>query len=80
MIPVPRGARVWLATGDTDMRRGFPTLALQVQEVLRKDRLSGHLFVFRGWPQRPCEDDLARWPGSMPVHKKFIWPSLPVNR
>ncbi|RYM18316.1 hypothetical protein EWH13_34745 [Bradyrhizobium elkanii] len=28
--------RVWLATGYTDMRRGFPSLALQVQEVLRK--------------------------------------------
>ena len=48
MIPVPTGARVWLATGHTDMRRGFPSLALQVQEVLRKDPLSGHLFVFRG--------------------------------
>jgi len=30
MIPVPTGARVWLARGYTDMRRGFPTLALQV--------------------------------------------------
>ena len=48
MIPVPTGARVWLATGYTDMRRGFPSLALQVQEVLSKDPLSGHLFVFRG--------------------------------
>ena len=48
MIPVPTGARVWLATGYTDMRRGFPSLALQVQEVLRKDPLDGHLFVFRG--------------------------------
>ncbi|MBB4367111.1 transposase [Bradyrhizobium sp. CIR18] len=47
MIPVPTVARVWLATGYTDMRRGFPPLALQVQEVLRKDPLSGHLFVFR---------------------------------
>ncbi len=28
MIPVPTGARVWLATGYTDMRRGFPSLAL----------------------------------------------------
>ena len=34
MIPVPTGVRVWLATGHTDMRRGFPGLALQVQEVL----------------------------------------------
>ncbi|WP_346283704.1 IS66 family insertion sequence element accessory protein TnpB [Bradyrhizobium pachyrhizi] len=48
MIPVPTGVRVWLATGYTDMRRGFPSLALQVQEVLRKDPLGGHLFVFRG--------------------------------
>ena len=32
MIPVPGGARVWLATGVTDMRRGMNTLALQVQE------------------------------------------------
>ena len=31
MIPVPSGARVWLATRVTDMRRGMDTLALQVQ-------------------------------------------------
>ena len=48
MIPVPTGVRVWLATGHTDMRKGFPGLALQVQEVLRRDPLGGHLFVFRG--------------------------------
>ncbi len=48
MIPVPTGVRVWLATGHTDMRRGFPSLSLQVQEVLRRDPLSGHLFCFRG--------------------------------
>ena len=48
MIPVPRGVRVWLATGRTDMRKGFASLSLQVQEVLRRDPLSGHLFCFRG--------------------------------
>jgi hypothetical protein len=48
MIPVPTGVRVWLATGHTDMRRGFASLSLQVQEVLRRDPLSGHLFCFRG--------------------------------
>ena len=31
MIPVPSGVRVWLATGHTDMRRGFPGLSLMVQ-------------------------------------------------
>ena len=34
MIPVPNGAGVWLASGHTDMRRGFDSLALQVQETL----------------------------------------------
>jgi transposase len=48
MIPLPSGARVWLATGHTDMRRGMNGLALQVQEVLRRDPFSGHVFVFRG--------------------------------
>ena len=32
----------------TDMRKGFASLSLQVQEVLRQDPLSGHLFCFRG--------------------------------
>src|ERR1700756_2924635 len=48
MIPLPAGVRVWLANGYTDMRKGFPSLALQVQEVLHRDPLSGHLFCFRG--------------------------------
>ena len=48
MIALPPGARVWLAAGVTDMRRGFDGLARQVQEVLQLDPFSGHLFVFRG--------------------------------
>ena len=48
MIPIPSGVRVWLATGHTDMRCGFPSLALRVQEVLKHDPLGGHLFCFRG--------------------------------
>lgn len=48
MIPVPSGVRVWLATGHTDMRKGFPGLALLVQETLRRDPHCGNLFVFRG--------------------------------
>ncbi|HZG46982.1 MAG TPA: IS66 family insertion sequence element accessory protein TnpB [Allosphingosinicella sp.] len=48
MIPVATGVRVWLAPGHTDMRKGFASLSLQVQEVLKRDPLSGHLFCFRG--------------------------------
>lgn len=81
MIPVPAGVRVWLATGYTDMRRGFPSLALQVQEVLKHDPLSGHLFCFRG-----RRGDLIKviWhdtQGACLFTKKlergrFIWPSV----
>ena len=48
MIPVPAGVKVWLATGHTDMRKGFASLSLQVQEVLRRNPVGGHLFCFRG--------------------------------
>jgi transposase len=48
MIPVPAGTRVWLATGCTDMRKGFDGLAIRVQEVLKHDPHGGHVFVFRG--------------------------------
>jgi transposase len=48
MIPVPSGVQVWLATGHTDMRKGFDGLALLVQETLRRNPHNGHLFVFRG--------------------------------
>ena len=48
MIPIPSGVRVWLATGHTDMRCGFPSLALRVQEVLKRNPMDGGLFCFRG--------------------------------
>lgn len=48
MIPVPPGARVWVAAGHTDMRKGFDGLALLAQEQLKRDPHGGHLFVFRG--------------------------------
>lgn len=34
MIPIAAGARIWVATGHTDMRKGMQGLALLVQESL----------------------------------------------
>ncbi|MGB9116753.1 IS66 family insertion sequence element accessory protein TnpB [Bradyrhizobium sp.] len=48
MIPMASGVRVWIATGHTDMRRGMNTLALTVQEALKRDPHGGDLYVFRG--------------------------------
>ena len=48
MIPVPAGTRVWLASGVTDMSKGWSSLSLLVQEQMKPDPHTGHLFVFRG--------------------------------
>ena len=48
MMMVPAGVKVHLALGYTDMRKGLDGLAMLVQETLKKDPFSGHLFAFRG--------------------------------
>ena len=48
MITLAGGTRVWLATGHTDMRRGFPSLALLVQQNFGRNPHAGDLYVFRG--------------------------------
>ena len=48
MIFLPAGSRIWLVAGITDMRNGFNGLASKVQNVLKDDPFSGHLFIFRG--------------------------------
>jgi transposase len=80
MIVPPSGVRVWLATGATDMRRGMNSLALQVQESLRRDPHAGDLYVFRG-----KRGDLLKilWHDGLGMslyakrleRGKFIWPS-----
>ncbi|QOZ23943.1 IS66 family insertion sequence element accessory protein TnpB [Bradyrhizobium sp. CCBAU 51753] len=59
MIPIPSGVRVWTATGDTDMRRGTPSLALTVQESLKRDPHAGDLYIFRRRSGRCGQDSLA---------------------
>ncbi len=80
MIPVPSQARIWLAAGETDMRKGFASLALQAQGVLREDPHSGHLFVFRG--RRGDLIKVIWWDGqgaclfSKRLERgRFVWPS-----
>src|SRR5450631_3441252 len=81
MIAIPSNVRVWLATGHTDMRRGFPSLALLVQESLKRDPHAGDLYVLRG-----CRGDLLKiiWhdgQGARLFTKRlergrFLWPSM----
>jgi transposase len=61
MIALPKGTRIWLAAGVTDMRRGFDGLAAVAQHVLEADPFSGNVFVFRGL--RGERIKLLRWSG-----------------
>ncbi len=45
---LPPAARVYLACGFTDMRKGFDGLAALVQTALSLDPYGGALFIFRG--------------------------------
>jgi transposase len=78
--PLAPGTRVWLAAGHSDMRKGWASLALQVQEVLGQDPHSGNLFIFRG-----RRSDLIKviWHDGQGMclfakrleRGRFIWPS-----
>ena len=48
MIPIPGSARVWIATGRTDMRKGMSSLAMQIQQGFDRNPHAGDLYVFRG--------------------------------
>jgi transposase len=77
MIALPGGVQVWLATGHTDMRKGFDGLALLVQETLKRNpaqwasvcvpwasRLADQGFVAR----RPRHVPLCKTVGARPVY------------
>ena len=80
MIPVPTNTKVWLASGVTDMRKGFNSLSALAEKVLKQNPYCGHLFVFRG-----RRGDLIKviWfdgQGSCLFSKrlekgKFVWPA-----
>jgi transposase len=80
MTLLPPGVKVHLAFGYTDMRKGMDGLALLVQEVLRADPFSGHLFVFRGRKANLIK--IVFWDGTglclftkRLEHGVFLWPA-----
>jgi transposase len=59
MLSISRTTRVFLATGATDMRKGFDGLHALVENVIEEDPFAGHLFVFRN--QRRDRIKLLWW-------------------
>jgi transposase len=80
MIPVPSDAKIWIALGHTDMRRGMRGLALQVQESLKRDPHQGDLYIFRGRSGSLVKilwhDDFGMSLYAKRLEKgRFVWPS-----
>lgn len=46
MLLLPRAVKVYVATKPVRLNRSFDGLSNLVREVMRKDPLSGHVFVF----------------------------------
>lgn len=46
MLKIPETVEVYVSLQPTDMRKSFDSLAGSVQDIIGKDPLSGHLFVF----------------------------------
>lgn len=46
MLNLPPSVKVYMSTDVADMRKSIDALSVLVQEVLKKDPFSGHLFVF----------------------------------
>lgn len=46
MMMLPRSVRIFIAREPTDMRKGHDGLAALVQNTMKADLFSGHLFVF----------------------------------
>jgi transposase len=85
MIGLPGGARVWLAAGVTDLRRGMDGLAALVQTVLGENPFEGDVFVFRG--RRGDLIKLIWWSGDglclfvKRLEKgRFVWPQADAGR
>jgi transposase len=71
--------RVYLATGATDMRKGFEGLYALSRDRIGEDPLSGHVFVFCNGPRTRVKvlywDGSGLWVCAKRLEKgRFSWP------
>jgi len=71
--------RVYLATGPTDMRKGFDGLYALARDRIGEDPLSGHVFVFCNGPRTRVKvlywDGSGLWVCAKRLEKgRFSWP------
>ncbi len=71
MILLPGAVRVYFATQPASLRKSFDGLSNEVRQVLRRDPLSGHVFIFLN--RRRTQVKLLMWTrgGFTILHKKL---------
>jgi transposase len=71
MMLLPRAVKVYVATAPCNLRKSFDGLSNEVREVLAKDALSGHVFIFLN--RRRTQVKLILWTrgGFTIVHKRL---------
>jgi transposase len=76
---LPANTRVYLAVGSTDMRKAINGLSILVEDRLRLDPFSGHLFVFCNRRRNMIKilywdrNGFCLWQKRLEKHK-FSWP------
>jgi transposase len=79
VLGVGPATRIYLATGATDMRKGFEGLYGLVRDRLQCEPLSGHLFLFCNAPRNRLKvlfwDGSGLWVCAKRLQKgRFRWP------
>ena len=79
MFGLGPATRVYVATGATDMRKGFEGLYGLVRDHLSADPLSGHLFLFANRQRTRLKllfwDGSGLWVCAKRLEKgRFLWP------
>ena len=83
MIPLTPATRIFLAAGNTDLRKSFEGLADLVAHSFKEDPLSGHLYVFTNRRKNRIEllhfDGTGRWVcAKRPAEGSFAWTATTV--
>jgi transposase len=80
VLALGAATRIYLASGATDMRKGFDGLLALVQHRLELDPLSGHLFLFCNRPRTRLKalywDGSGLWVCAKRLERgRFCWPA-----
>jgi transposase len=85
MFEIGAATRIYLATGATDMRKGFTGLECLIRELLECDPFTGHLFLFSNSRRDRLKvvyfDGSGLWVCSKRLERgRLCWPSRKENK